>query len=35
MDFKMGEILNNNIPYHTQFLSEFGVYHKNGHEDSN
>jgi hypothetical protein len=21
--------------YHTQFLNEFGIYHKNNHEDSN
>jgi hypothetical protein len=29
MDFKRNEILDDNISYHTQFLNEFDVYHKN------
>jgi hypothetical protein len=28
MDFYVREILDYNISYHMQFLSEFGVYHK-------
>jgi hypothetical protein len=31
----MREMLDYNILYDTQFLSEFGLYHKNDHEDSN
>jgi hypothetical protein len=35
MNFNVKEILDYNISYHTQFLSKFGLYHKNDHEDSN
>jgi hypothetical protein len=35
MDFKMREILDYNISYHTQFLNEFGIYHENDHDGSN